>query len=211
MTLRLVVGRRPKGRRGAWRRSFPRSDRGYRMRHLSDLLANALPRPFRRRNAARQAGSISWSRVIRPRRQASGCLSARCTCGEAVRSPDERSEELCEAKSQEGAREPRRGRKGPSANTVSQPSTHSTRLKPHTTKTRGVSAAGFVYHTIAANNRTFHGNVSRLKCSSAVSTVKSFALAVAAIIETGSFMPYFLRALTTRHVKVGSSEGTPYT
>ena len=57
----------------------------------------------------------SWSRVIRPRRQASGCLSARCTCGEAVRSPDERSEELCEAKSQEGAREPRRGRKGPSA------------------------------------------------------------------------------------------------
>ena len=78
------------------------------MRHLSDLLANALPRPFRRRNAARQAGSISWSRAIRPRRQASGCLSARCTCGEAVRSPDERSEELCEAKSQEGAREPRR-------------------------------------------------------------------------------------------------------
>ena len=56
----------------------------------------------------------SWSRVIRPRRQASGCLSARCTCGEAVRSPDERSEELCEAKSQEGAREPRRDRKGPS-------------------------------------------------------------------------------------------------
>jgi hypothetical protein len=72
----------------------------------------------------------SWSRVIRPRRQASGCLSARCTCGEAVRSPDERSEELCEAKSQEGAREPRRGRKGPSANTVSQPSTRSTRLRP---------------------------------------------------------------------------------
>ena len=68
----------------------------------------------------------SWSRVIRPRRQASGCLSARCTCGEAVRSPDERSEELCEAKSQEGAREPRRGRKGPSANTVSQPPTRST-------------------------------------------------------------------------------------
>ena len=44
----------------------------------------------------------SWSRVIRPRRQASGCLSAK--------------------------REPRRGRKGPSANTVSQPSTRSTRL-----------------------------------------------------------------------------------
>ena len=63
VTLRLVVGRRPKGRRGAWRRSFPRSDRGYRMRHLSDLLANALPRPFRRRNAARQAGSVSWSRA----------------------------------------------------------------------------------------------------------------------------------------------------
>ena len=145
VSLRLVVGRRPKGRRGAWRRSFPRSDRGYRMRHLSDLLANALPRPFRRRNAARQAGSISWSRVIRPRRQASGCLSARCTCGEAVRSPDERSEELCEAKSQEGAREPRRGRKGPSANTVSQPSTRSTPLhgQDHPkTKTRGVSAAG---------------------------------------------------------------------
>ena len=100
VTLRLVVGRRPKGRRGAWRRSFPRSDRGYRMRHLSDLLANALPRPFRRRNAARQAGSVSWSRVIRPRRQASGCLSAK--------------------------REPRRGRKGPSANTVSQPPTRST-------------------------------------------------------------------------------------
>ena len=85
------------------------------MKPPNDLLANALPRPFRRRNAARQAGSVSWSRVIRPRRQASGCLSARCTCGEAVRSPDERSEELCEAKSQEGAREPRRGRKGPSA------------------------------------------------------------------------------------------------
>ena len=30
---------------------------------------------------------------------------AGCTCGEAVRFPDERSEELCEAKSQEGARE----------------------------------------------------------------------------------------------------------
>ena len=68
MTLRLVVGRRPKGRRGAWRRSFPRSDRGYRMRHLSDLLANALPRPFRRRNAARQAGSVSWSRAERKHR-----------------------------------------------------------------------------------------------------------------------------------------------
>ena len=63
VSLRLVVGRRPKGRRGAWRRSFPRSDRGYRMRHPSDLLANALPRPFRRRNAARQAGSVSWSRA----------------------------------------------------------------------------------------------------------------------------------------------------
>ena len=132
VTLRLVVDRRPEGRGGAWRRSFPRSDRGYRMKPPNDLLANALPRPFRRRNAARQAGSISWSRAIRPRRQASGCLSARCTCGEAVRSPDERSEELCKAKSQEGAREPRRGRKGPSANTVSQPptrSTCSTRLK----------------------------------------------------------------------------------
>ena len=43
-----------------------------------------------------------------PATKSSGCLSARCTCGEAVRSPDERSEELCEAKSQEGAREPRR-------------------------------------------------------------------------------------------------------
>ena len=48
-----------------------------------------------------------------PAAKRSGCLSARCTCGEAVRFPDERSEELCEAKSQEGAREPRRGRKGP--------------------------------------------------------------------------------------------------
>ena len=48
-----------------------------------------------------------------PAPQASGCLSARCTCGEAVRFPDERSEEPCEARSQEGAREPRRGRKGP--------------------------------------------------------------------------------------------------
>ena len=57
-----------------------------------------------------------------PAPKASGWVNARCTCGEAVRSPDERSEELCEAKSQEGAREPRRGRKGPSANTVSQPS-----------------------------------------------------------------------------------------
>ena len=67
--------------------------------------------------------TFSWSRAIRPRRQASGCLSARCTCGEAVRSPDERSEELCEAKSQEGAREPRRGRKGPSAHPSPQPNT----------------------------------------------------------------------------------------
>ena len=48
-----------------------------------------------------------------PAPQASGCLSARCTCGEAVRFPDERSEEPCEARLQEGAREPRRGCKGP--------------------------------------------------------------------------------------------------
>ena len=34
----------------------------------------------------------------------------RCTCGEAVRFPDERSEEPCEARSQEGAPEPRSGR-----------------------------------------------------------------------------------------------------
>ena len=58
VSLRLVVGRRPKGRCGAWRRSFPRSDRGYRMKHPSDLLAKALPRPFRRRNAARQAAAF---------------------------------------------------------------------------------------------------------------------------------------------------------
>ena len=32
-----------------------------------------------------------------PAPQASGCLSARCTCGEAVRFPDERSEEPCKA------------------------------------------------------------------------------------------------------------------
>ena len=48
-----------------------------------------------------------------PAPQASGCLSARCTCGEAVRFPDERSEEPCKARAQAGAREPRRGRKGP--------------------------------------------------------------------------------------------------
>ena len=46
---------------------------------------------------------------MRPRRKASGCPSAlaraaRCTCREAIRFPDERSEELCVAKSQEGAR-----------------------------------------------------------------------------------------------------------
>ena len=33
---------------------------------------------------------------------------AKCTCGEAVRFPDEQREELCEAKSQEGARSPTR-------------------------------------------------------------------------------------------------------
>ena len=48
-----------------------------------------------------------------PAAKRSGCLSARCTCREAIRFPDERSEEPCEARSQEGAREPRRGRKGP--------------------------------------------------------------------------------------------------
>ena len=45
--------------------------------------------------------------------KASGRVSARCTCGEAVRSPDERSEELCEAKSQEGARELRSSSNAP--------------------------------------------------------------------------------------------------
>ena len=35
------------------------------MKPPNDLLANALPRPFRRRNAARQAGSVSWSRAER--------------------------------------------------------------------------------------------------------------------------------------------------
>ena len=35
----------------------------------------------------------------------SGWVSARCTYGEAVRFPDEPSEEPCEARSQEGARE----------------------------------------------------------------------------------------------------------
>ena len=92
------------------------------LRHRYELVRNIYklkPPPVR-------CMTFSWSRAIRPRRQASGCLSARCTCGEAVRSPDERSEELCEAKSQEGAREPRRGRKGPSANTVSQPPTRPT-------------------------------------------------------------------------------------
>jgi len=31
---------------------------------------------------------------------------AKCTCSEAIRFPDEQREELCEAKSQEGARSP---------------------------------------------------------------------------------------------------------
>ena len=39
-----------------------------------------------------------------PAAKRSGCLSARCTCGEAVRFPDEQREALCKAKSQEGAR-----------------------------------------------------------------------------------------------------------
>jgi len=34
----------------------------------------------------------------------SDCSKRRCACGEAVRFPDERSEELCEAKLQEAAR-----------------------------------------------------------------------------------------------------------
>ena len=89
------------------------------LRHRYELVRNIYklkPPPVR-------CMTFSWSRAIRPRRQASGCLSARCTCGEAVRSPDERSEELCEAKSQEGAREPRRGRKGPSAHPSPHPNT----------------------------------------------------------------------------------------
>ena len=49
---------------------------------------------------------------------ASGWVSGRCTCDKVVRFPDEHREELCEAKSQEGAREPRRGRKGPSEEEV---------------------------------------------------------------------------------------------
>ena len=44
-----------------------------------------------------------------------GCSRARCTCGEAARCLDEQSEEPCEARSQEGAPEPRSGRKRPSA------------------------------------------------------------------------------------------------
>jgi len=41
---------------------------------------------------------------LRSTRPPTTSADAKCTCGEAVRFPDERSEELCEAKSQEGAR-----------------------------------------------------------------------------------------------------------
>ena len=40
-----------------------------------------------------------------PAAKRSGRVSARCTCDEVVRSPDEQHEELCETQSQEGARE----------------------------------------------------------------------------------------------------------
>ena len=43
-----------------------------------------------------------------PATKSSGCLSARFACREAIRLPDERSEEPCEARSQEVEREPRR-------------------------------------------------------------------------------------------------------
>ena len=59
------------------------------LRHRYELVRNIYklkPPPVR-------CMTFSWSRAIRPRRQASGCLSARCTCGEAVRSPDERTSE----------------------------------------------------------------------------------------------------------------------
>ena len=48
-----------------------------------------------------------------PAPKASGWVNARCTCGEAVRFPDERSEEPCEARAQAGAREWRIRRKAP--------------------------------------------------------------------------------------------------
>ncbi len=56
--------------------------------------------PPRRRRVRGRAGNS-------PAPKASGWPRARCTCGEAVRFPDERSEEPCEARSQEGAPEPR--------------------------------------------------------------------------------------------------------
>ncbi len=45
---------------------------------------------------------MTWMKIRQVWSGASSCTS-RCTCGEAVRFPDEQREELCEAKSQEGA------------------------------------------------------------------------------------------------------------
>ena len=52
-------------------------------------------------------------------------MSARCTCDKVVRFPDEHREEICEAKSQEGARELRSSRKAPSESNISYPHLHS--------------------------------------------------------------------------------------
>ena len=59
----LPGGRRPKGRGGAWRRSQLISESRIMERSgICDLQAEAPPCTFGRRNAARQAGSVSWSR-----------------------------------------------------------------------------------------------------------------------------------------------------
>ena len=68
-----------------------------------------LPRTVRPSLAARPWAEVRAGRTSpRSSRPPTTSADAKCTCGEAVRFPDERSEELCEAKSQEGARSPTR-------------------------------------------------------------------------------------------------------
>ena len=66
---------------------------------------------FRVRRSRRGATVPLRRDILRSRRNSpvakrSGCPRARCTCGEAVRFPDEQSEEPCEARSQESERVP---------------------------------------------------------------------------------------------------------